>query len=255
MTQVAFKDEKFHDIPALIAKTNDVYAELVKLGKTTGRNETTKKKIYEHRGWLRRFVEPNFDEVLNRLQVFYLPKALRPGPCFVFPLRDLDSRLGIAQVRPLTDSYLFREDRKYRLLGTDYSFKGPHWFGNDPATLQSIIEKKKVCLVEGPFDLLACKLLVPDAPVMTSLTKSLGEDHVEYLRILGVTNILTLFDDEYSEQGAKGALSTKRNVEEKYAQGANIRVTPIEAGAASDPSDALKFEKLTTELKYLLQEL
>jgi hypothetical protein len=254
MSFVSFKNEPFHDIPALIAKTNDVYAELIKLGKTTSRNETTKKKIYEARGWLHRFAEPNFDIVLDRLNVFYLPKALRPGPCFVFPLRDLDSKYGIAQVRPLPDSWLFKEDRKYRLLGTERSFKGPHWFGNTPATLQSIIEHQKVCLVEGPFDVLACQCLVPDAPVMSSLTKSIGEDHVEYLRILGVKTIVTMFDNEASGQGYLGAMDVKRKVEDKYAYGAGMEVLNL-TGAGSDPSDSLKRESLIMKLRYSLREL
>jgi len=252
MSYVAFKNEWFHDIPQVIEKTNALYAELVKAGKTTGRNETTKKRIYEHRGWLRRFVEPHFDAALDRLQCFYLPKALRPGPCYVFPLRDVDSNYRVAQVRPLEDSYLFLKDRKYRMLGTEHAFKGPHWFGNDPATLQKIIEKRKVCLVEGPFDVLACKCLVPDAPLMSSLTKGVGEDHVEYLRILGVKTIVTLFDYEASGQGQKGAASTKWHVEDKYASGIQV----INAtGAGSDPSDALKRESLIEELRYFLREL
>jgi hypothetical protein len=181
-----------------------------------------------------------------------LPKALRPGPCFMFPLRDLEGRYNAAQVRPLEDSYLFLKDRKYRTLGTDNAFSGPHWFGNDPATVQRIIEKRKVCLVEGPFDVLACKVLVPDAPVISSLTKGVGEDHVDYLRILGVKTIVTLFDYEQSGQGAKGAEDTKWHVEEKYKSGIQVI---NQTGAGSDPSDALKRESLIMELRYFLREL
>jgi hypothetical protein len=254
MAFTAFRDEWFHDIPAMMAKTDALYAELVKAGKTESRNATTKKKIYEERGWLRRFVEENFDSVLDRLQVFYLPKALRPGPCFVFPLRDIESRYNTAQVRPFTDSYLFKEDRKYRLLGTDRAFKGPYWFGNDARTLQKVIEKEKVCLVEGPFDVLACKCLAPDAPVMSSLTRSISEDHVDYLRILGVKTIVLLFDYEYSEQGSKGMESTKWNVEHKYAPGAGLEVVDL-TGSGTDPSESLKKEFTASELRYKLNKL
>lgn len=249
-----FSEEWFHDIPAMMAKTDAIYAEFIKAGKTESRNATTKKKIYEERGWLRRFAEKNFDSVLDRLQVFYLPKALRPGPCFVFPLRDLDHRYNIAQVRPFTDSYLFKEDRKYRMLGTDRAFKGPHWFGNDARTLQKIIEKEKVCLVEGPFDVLACKLLAPDAPVMSTLTKGVSEDHVDYLRILGVKTIVLLFDNEDSGQGDKGVAASKYNIENKYAPGAGIEVLDL-TGSGTDPSDSLKKEYTAAELLFNLDKL
>jgi len=251
-----FKSEWFHDIPAVIEKTDALYAELVTAGKTSGRNETTKKQMYKERRWLRRFAEPNFDAILTRLNVFYLPKALRPGPAFVFPLRDLDGRYNRAQVRPFPESYLFKEDHKYRLLGTEKAFKGPMWLGNDAPTLQKIIEKRKVCLVEGPFDLLACKLLVPDAPVLSSLTKGIGEDHTDYLRILGVNRIVTLFDNEDIEgskgAGRQGAEITKWRVENKYTTG--IEVSSQQC-SASDPSDALQKESLVMELELFLKGL
>jgi hypothetical protein len=249
---MSFASEWFHDIPAVMAKTDALFASWVAEGKAVSRNDTTKKKIYESRKWIRRLVEPNFDAVLNRLQVFYLPKALRPGPAFVFPLRDLDGRYNQAQVRPFPDSYLFLPDSKYRRLGTTQSFKGPQWFGNDLMTIQKIIETQRVCLVEGAFDELACKLLVPDAPVLTSLTKGIGEDHIEYLRILGVNRIVTLFDNEAKGQGSKGAAVTKQRVEDKFASG--IEVSSAQC-SAHDPSDALKSEPLAVALELFLKSL
>lgn len=248
-----FSEEWFHDVPALMQKTAGVYDKLREAGKTSGSNETTKKRIYEERGWLKRWAEPNFGLVLDRLKVFYLPKALRPGPAFVFPIRDLDGRYNQAQVRPFADSCLFMEDHKYRRFGTDRSFRGPQWFGNDPITLQKIIMKRKVCLVEGPFDALACKLLVPDAPLMSSLTKGITEDQIEYLRILGVEHITTLFDnDETNKAGAKGAHTTQYRVEKKFNSGITVSIS---TGSAADPSDALKKEATAIELMLFLRGL
>jgi hypothetical protein len=244
-----FSEEWFHDIPKVMEKTDALYAELVKAGKTSGRNETTKKKIYENRGWLKRFVEPNFDSVLNRLQVFYLPKALRPGPAFVFPLRDLEGRYNQAQCRPFPESYLFMPDHKYRRLGTEKPFKGPLWFGNDLATIEQVIKKETVCLVEGPFDLLACKLLVPDAPVLTPLTKGIGEDQLDYLLILGVKHIVIMFDNEKSGQGRRGAELAKSRAERGGVETHSVSCP------ATDPSDALKTESNIIELELILKGL
>lgn len=249
---MSFSSEWFQDIPQVMQKTDALFSAWAAEGRAVSRNETTKKKIYESRKWLRRLIEPNFDAVLTSLQVFYLPKALRPGPAFFFPLRDLDGRYSQAQVRPFPDSYLFLPDHKYRRLGTTQSFRGPQWFGNDAATLRKIIETRRVCLVEGPFDALACKLLVPDAPVLTSLTKGIGEDHTDYLRILGVNRIVTLFDNEARGQGNRGAAATKQRVEGKFTSG--IEVTSARC-PAHDPSDALKSESLAIEMKVFLKSL
>jgi hypothetical protein len=109
-----------------------------------------------------------------------------------------------------------------------------------------------VCLVEGPFDELACKLLVPDAPVLTPLTKGIGEDHIEYLRILGVDTIVIMFDNEKSGQGRKGMERTKWRIETKFMAGIEVTSVPC---AASDPSNALKSEPLAEELEIFLREL
>ena len=250
----SFQAEWFHDVPELMAKVDAMFAAWVATGKAVSRSETTKKRIYDARGWRRRYAERDFASVLDRFQVFYLPKALRPGPAFVFPLRDLDGRYGQAQVRPLPESCLFMPDHKYRRLGTERPFKGPQWFGNDAATVRTIIERRKVCLVEGPFDVLACKLLAPDAPVLTTLTKGVGEDHVEYLRILGVNTVVTMFDYEESGQGARGAKATKWRVEAKYGSGIEV---VNQASAATDPSDALakSSESNIIELELFLKGL
>lgn len=249
-----FKDETFHDVPRLIAKADDTYEKLIALGKPD-KWTVTKTKIYENRGWnqSKPYIECNFDAAIMALGVFYLPKALRPGPAFVFPLKDLDGRLGVAQTRPFKDSYLYRPDHKYRLLGTNYPFKGPMWCGNDDATLRQIISCNTVLLVEGPFDVLACKLLVPDIFVMSTLTKGATEDHIDYLRILGVNRIVFMFDNEESQQGAIGEWVTEKRIHEKFG-GRDITVQSAKC-SATDPSEALKLGSNALILKNYLESL
>lgn len=249
-----FTDEWFHDIPAVMSKTDDLYAQLVSMGKSN-KIATTKRKIYEARGWRRDIAEENFDRVLDRLKVFYLPKALRPGPAFVFPLRDLDGKFREAQVRPLPDSYLFKPDHKYRRLGTNHAFKGPQWFGNDAETLQQIMKKKTVLLVEGPFDELACKLLAPECPVMSPLTKGLTEEHIEYLQILGVTHIAFMFDreaDNVKRQGQRGEDAAEASIKKQVKSGISVGRVLC---PARDPSDALRLLSAANELKFLLKDI
>ena len=194
----------------LARETDEAYARLAELGKPS-KLAVTKAKIYANRRWkaASAYIEKNFDAVLERMNVFYLPKALAPA-AFVFPLRDLDGRWGQAQVRPFEDSPLFLPDHKYRRLGVPYAFNGPAWCGNDDETLRQVITKRAVTLVEGPFDILACKLLVRiRARSLSSLTKGVTQDHADYLRILGVNRINLMFDNHHVARGGEGEVITK----------------------------------------------
>jgi len=248
-----FRSAWFQDVPALLAKTDEVYAKLAGLGKPS-KLAATKAKIYASRRWkpASAYIEANFDAVLRATGMFYLPKALPPGPAFVFPLRDLDGRWGQAQVRPFEGSCLFLPDHKYRRLGTPYAFKGPVWCGNDDETLRQIIARGAVTLVEGPFDALACKLLAPGCPVLSSLTKGVTEDHMDFLRILGVTRLSLMFDNERSGQGAKGEALTKWRIENKL--GGGMRVEHADC-PASDPGEALQSDRNAVALLEILEGL
>jgi hypothetical protein len=239
-------DEWFQQVPRLLTRTDEVYEELVNMGKR-GKLAATVRKVYEQRGWepSKRLIGENLYEAVASLNMFYCPKALVPGPTFVFPMRDLYNRWPWAQTRPMPGSVLYDEERRYRIIGTDYSFLGPKWFGNDPATLQRIIDTGKVVLVEGPFDLLACKALVPDLPLLSSGTKGLSEDHRDYLRILAVRHIAVLYDNERSGQGDKGA--------RKIARDAKFAKVEVLTCPANDPSEALCTRLCAERLRDILK--
>ena len=163
-------DKRIYDVPAMLQKADKIFADWAAMGKPQdrfGKVALAKRKIYESRGWLpsKLHIEKNFDMLLQTLGVFYLPKAHQDGPAFVFPIRDLDHKYRQAQVRPCEGSPMFDADKKYQRLGSGnrYASSGPAWFGNDLETIRHMIERRVAILVEGPFDLLACRLLIPEA--------------------------------------------------------------------------------------------
>lgn len=188
-----FKNVWWDDLNELRARTDKVYAKV-------GRNiwQLTAEKMIELRSW--RVKEEKLIPILEELGVYYIPKKLIPGPMFVFPEYDVTGRLTRAQTKPLHD--LFGEG-KYHTLGVKKEqFLGPVWLGNSTPTLQKILDTKSVLLVEGPFDLIATRMAT-DMPVMSSLTKSIGEKHEIYLKLLGVRQLYLMFDSD--EAGEKSS--------------------------------------------------
>jgi hypothetical protein len=200
---------KWQDVPWLISQTNTLYQRLVSKG-LSDKITATKKKIISERGWepCAHLIEKNFIRILEELNYFYVPKGLvnGPGPCFIFPQRDLTGAFTRAQTRPLYKVVYNTEEgestAKYCVAGCKKDdFNGPIWLGNDPRTLQMIVELGWVIIVEGPFDLLACRLLCPDTPFLCSMTKNIGERHEDYLRMMGVTKIFLMYDNEAPKAG------------------------------------------------------
>ena len=88
-------DKRIYDVPAMLRNADKIFADWAAMGKPQdrfGKVALAKRKIYESRGWLpsKLYIEKNFDELLQTLRVFYLPKAHIHGPAFVFPIRDLE---------------------------------------------------------------------------------------------------------------------------------------------------------------------
>lgn len=241
-------EQWYEQVPRLLTRVDEVYAELMKLGKPD-KVSVTKRKVYEQRRWepSKLLIEANLDAAITNLNMFYCPKALVPGPAFVFPLKDVHERCTWAQTRPMPGSILYDYDegKRYRFIGTSHPFLGPKWFGNDDATLLRLIQARTVILVEGPFDVLACKALVPEAPVLSSGTKALSDDHLDYLRILGVRAIRVLYDNERGGQGDKGAQKIERLA-------SFLKVETLMC-PAKDPSEALTNHHLAARLRDVLK--
>jgi hypothetical protein len=252
-----YRDGWYQDVPLLIQKADALFAAWRDEGKPQDRFSkaaVTKNKIYDSRGWLpsKTMIDKNFDAALKTLNPFYLPTAQPPGPAFVFPLRDLDNVCRQAQVRPVKGSPLFGKD-KYLTLGYAHVFKGPRWFGNDWETIRLIIKARTVVLVEGPFDLLACRLIAPGTPALCTLTKKVSDDHIDYLSILGVKTIHLMFDNEKDGDTNRKALNTTRKmIRERCVTKMNVE---MQTCPEHDASKALQKRLTALELRNLLQSL
>ncbi len=211
----------------------------------------TREKIIEAREWgpALPFIGSRLDDEIKRLGFAYVPKVFQPGPCFVFPLWDADGVTRRAQTRPIPGSILYSQDKKYYMLGDKTQFLGPTWMGNDNATVAQILQRRDITLVEGGFDLLACRCLVPGFPIMSSLTKSIGKKHVVWLRMLGVRTIHLLFDHERSRKGDEAMHFLEEDL-----KGFNVNIIE-QFGGGEDPSSALKSTSSARRLYNILLQL
>ncbi len=234
------------NIPLLMEKVDALYEDAVKRGKPFTKLSATRDKIIAARGWTPALptIEPNFDRILTELKVVYVPKVLTPGPMFLFPVMDTEGEINYAQTKPLEGSVYY--GRKYSHLGIKPV--GPLWFGNSLHTIRKIVESGVAGLVEGPFDLLASRLVSPEAPVLTPLTKRIGKEHIAYLRMLGIHTLYFLYDNEASAKGQTAAYLQAQDVK------TNMKSVVLRCPAA-DPSDALRTTNGTLALKSLLDHL
>lgn len=151
-------------VPKITEETDKLYDRIVAKG---GRDKLnlTREKIIEARGWQPSLylTKDNFERALTELGCFYVPKIMEPGPAFLFPIiDDFDRTCQYAQTKPLEGSVL-GDKSKYRFIGSKPI--GPTWFGNTDETIKAVVSTGQVVLVEGPFDLLACRVLAPKPPL------------------------------------------------------------------------------------------
>ncbi len=226
------------DVGRVLSETEIFYSRVAELHPDKNKIAFTKRKILEAREWepTLKMYDKAFDLVLQQLGFMYIPNRIIPGPAFIFPIRDMDGRFTCAQTKPSEGSMLSVPGMKYRYIGGKPI--GPRWLGNDRSTLKKIIDLRKVMVVEGPFDLLAARLLCPDVPIMSPLTKTLGKNHVVYLRMLGVRELLLMCDNEEAKRGEKDGAGNMA-MEQQVALIKTMKVTPLVC-PKSDPSVCLK---------------
>ena len=234
--QLRVDDGWWQEIPRLISRSLEIYEKLEK-----DPVQVTAKQIIAHREWM--VTEEEIMPAVRDLEFLYIPKRLFPGPMFLFPQKDTEGRLK-AQTKPLHNVF---GDSKYYSIGTTQEFLGPLWLGNSDNTLELIIKNKLVMLVEGPFDLLACRILAPHVPIMSSRTKTIGKKHQDYLRILGVKEIALMYDNEPSGAGEKAMQALKREIK-------TMKVSPLTC-PTHDPSDCLKSAVKKEALKSMLEQV
>jgi hypothetical protein len=202
-------DKWYKDVPELIKRTDNLYQRIVEKG---GRDKlaATRDRMVQERGWepCLNLFQDNFDDILKELSCFYVPKLMAPGPMFCFPLFGVDGHIRM-QSKPLEGSVEFGRG-KYLWFGDEGI--GPTWLGNSDRMIQKVIESRTAAIVEGPFDLLACRLIEPNAPVLCPLTKRIGNNHQIYLKMLGVKTVFGFFDND--KQGNIGIKSLQKEMTE-----------------------------------------
>lgn len=90
--------------------------------------------------------------------------------------------------------------------------------------------------------------MCPDVPVLSPLTKVLGRNHIAYLRMLGVKNLILLYDNEVAKVGKNegaGNISAEQQVKTiKSIPTVTALTCPLE-----DPSLCLKYQEYAEKLK------
>ena len=259
-----FATGPFQDVRYLIQETEALYAQQIIPKGGPDRWQAAADRIVPHRKWEPALpvIRTNLYPILKELDVFFVPKHLQPGPCFVFPHWDTTGEPVRGKIRPVGWDLIMRDMKsgtdtiaKYGLLGLKHEFKGPTWMGNSDRVIGLMMKLKFVILVEGPFDVLACRLLFPDLPVMSSGTKSLNEQHLTYLKVLGVETVVLLFDNEKGKlagdygAGKRASLGVSRAI---VAMGMQpiVRMCP----SKNDPSACLEDRFSAAELYDCLNE-
>jgi hypothetical protein len=237
-----------------MTEAEDFYARLAAVAPDKNKLTFTKGKVVSAREWSStlKMYDKHFEQVLKTLNFFYVPNRIIPGPAFVFPIKDSDGKFTSAQTKPLEGS-VYGINSKYRYIGTKPA--SPRWLGNDHATLKRIIETRRVVVVEGPFDLLAARLLCPDVPIMSPLTKLLGKNHIAYLRMLGVKRVFMMFDNEEVKAGKKGTDGAgNMSMEQQAEMVKTMTLSPLVC-PKSDPSSCLKNPTYAEKLKGVIKSI
>jgi hypothetical protein len=229
----------FKDPQTLISSLDKVYEAAIRADKIKSVATVTVKKMMSFRGWSPKILTANLLEVVESLGVAYVPNDIVPGPAFLFPIPDVTGEPKRIVLR-LCDETAY--DTRHIDAGDKTKFIGPSWFGVEEATIARVIQSRAVLLVEGPFDLLAVRTMAPSFPVLCPLGKRITPGHLDYLRILCVEKVITLWDAD-----AGGRSASSRDIK-------GFRTLNLSLGSrmnCKDPADALK----TYESAYALRDL
>ena len=240
-----WKEAQWATPEALLAELETFYLKALALGKVTSTASVAAKKVVQHRGWAG--VNPeHLLRAVEELGVIYIPTDLGPGPGLLFPIEDVTGTILRLQIRLLGEGPE-HYGMKYMSLVNREAFIGPAWLGNDDETLEAIIQSHEVLLVEGPLDLLAIRTAGCPIPSLSTTSKRVTKLHWAYLRILGITQIYTLFDQDASEVGQKAAEALTRN---KFGISVKAMTCP-----SKDPAEALKSPISARILRRMLANL
>jgi hypothetical protein len=132
---------------------------------------------------------------------------------------------------------------KCRFIGDNSDTHTSHWFGADNQTLERIATLRRVLLVEGPSDVLACRIALGSGfPVLAMMCNSIGKPKLADLLLLGVQKVFLMMDNE--GVGQKAAKKMKETLP--------FRVQRLTC-PGKDPSDCLRESNGYQKLQKLLK--
>lgn len=252
MTGFEFVKGSHQNVPWLLDQVRELFATKVvpKGGPTLLRK--TAEVVVKLRGWesTEHLFRGRMEFILEELAIAYVPKIMQPGPGIVFPMLDVRDRYTLGRFCPMYDLRIKDDLAKYAFLGKKADTIGPNWLGMSHATIRSIIDHKLAVLVEGPFDLLACRLVAPDVSVLSTGTKTFNDMHVDHLCMLGCKVLHLMFDAD--DAGEKAASYLARTWNTKLD---GLMTVQTQRCPAADPSDALRRAASTNQLKNRLEAL
>jgi hypothetical protein len=252
-----FMDGWFQNVPELVSRIDEFYTAVEqKHGPEQAKFAVSARKIVRLRHWEESYFlfRDHLDRVLRELNVFYCPSNFGPGPAILFPQQDVCGNYFRARMKPMYDLVLKGEPAKYTGLGRKAEWIGPNWLGNSDYIMQRMLDERMVILPEGMFDILACRLLCPDLPILASGTDRLGADHIAWLKMAGVEQVAVLFDAERDPDGKPGPGVVAAGITQRVLGKEGILVRLLEC-PAKDPSRCLESATTALRLQSLLNSL
>lgn len=244
---IFWRNEPWAKSPSVLLESlESLYRKAIQNGKVIDPAQTAAKRVMTQRAWCPTVAGDKLLNAVRDVELVYVPTGVGPGPGFLFPIRDVSGDIRRLHIR-VNDEAAYGS--RYISLQEKNAFIGPAWVGADDATLARIIKSGQVLVVEGPFDLLAVRTLVPELPSLSPLSKRLTKNHVSYLHMLGVQHIYVLWDAD--EAGVAATEVTIKKLRNRF------RVSPVECPGV-DPAAcmclAATMRKLEARLHSLVQD-
>jgi hypothetical protein len=252
MTGYEFTKGPWQNVPWLLDQVRELFASKIEPKGGPTLLAKTAEVVVRLRAWesTEHLFKGRMEAVLEELVIVYVPKIMQPGPGILFPMLDVRDRYTLGRFAPMYELRIGNEIAKYIFLGKKADTIGPTWLGMSHATIELILDCRFAVLVEGPFDQLACRLIAPDVPVLSTGTKTFNEMHITHLLMLGVKVLHLMFDNDDAGEKAASYLARTWNAKLDGRMKVQVQQCP-----ASDPSEALKREASAKQLRNRLQFL
>ena len=245
-----FNDGPWHHVPGYLQEIDNFYEEL---NHKLTPAQIAADKIVQQRGWTPTFslIKDTLVPTIQELDIRYIPKQMKLGPGVFFPIYDHERRPLHARLNPFYELESLNGLMKYAMVGKDKDHRNHSLFGQSLQCITNMIKYRSVLFVEGYYDLLAARLLHPEAAVLSTGQKSINDKQIWFCRMAGIERVLVLFDRDEKNAGKKGAGAGRDATRQLIARMPKDHpgIEFVDCGyaiGADDPSDCLK-DRLVAE--------